>query len=117
MFTVYSDSSLNTVEIFSSLFKKAPPKPNLSTQNPPLSSTNFLYDLDRITKEITDKIIEVKNSSNLSDSEKFGINVSDVSVQQIMSLRRQYITYSKMHTPDVENIPDLFIQYLRTSLK
>jgi len=117
LFTVYPESTLNKVEIYSSLFKKAPPKPNLSTQNPPLSSTNFLYDLDRITKEITDKIIEAKNSSNLSESAEYGINVGDVSVQQIMSLRRQYITYSKMHTPDVERIPDLFIQYLRTSLK
>jgi len=101
------------------LFKKAPPKPNQSTENPPLSSTNFLYDLDRITKSITDRLIEAQK---VGESEidvvgcSEGVAVPQVSVQELMMLRRQYITYSKMHTPEIDKIPELFVQYLRTSL-
>ncbi|XP_030751476.1 protein KTI12 homolog [Sitophilus oryzae] len=122
LFTVFPDQPLDTAGIYSALFKKAPPKPNMSTQNPPLSSTNFLYDLDRITKEITDKLIQSKNEGSDGDIEVSGyidltIDISDVSVQQLMLLRRQYLTYSKMHTPEVSRIPQLYIQYLKTSLK
>ncbi|KAL1516659.1 hypothetical protein ABEB36_000542 [Hypothenemus hampei] len=121
LFTVYPGSDLDTSSIYASLFNKNAPKPNQSTQNPPLSSTNFLYDLDRITKNITDKLIEAKNEG-LKDEVLLPecsepIAVPKVSVQQLMLLRRQYITYSKMHTPEIEKIPDLFVQYLRTCLK
>lgn len=85
-----------------------------------MSSTNFLYDLDRITKSITDRLIEAQK---VGESEidvagcSEGVAVPQVNVQELMMLRRQYITYSKMHTPEIDKIPELFVQYLRTSLK
>ncbi|XP_066155266.1 protein KTI12 homolog [Euwallacea fornicatus] len=122
LFTIYPQTDLDFSQIYSSLFKKAPPKPNQSTQNPPLSSTNFLYDLDRITKSITDRLIEAKHDGVTGEVQVSGCSEvidlpPEVSVQHLMMLRRQYITYSKMHTPDVNKIADLFVQYLRTSLK
>ncbi|XP_050301320.1 protein KTI12 homolog [Anthonomus grandis grandis] len=122
LFTTYPEATLDTSAIYSSLFKKKAPKPNQSTQNPPLSSTNFLYDLDRITKGITDELINAKKSGKegpiiTPGGKEIHIDISEVTIPQIMLLRRQYITYSKMHTPDVEKIPDLFVQYLNTSLK
>lgn len=48
--------------------------------------------------------------------EDLTIDTTSASIQQLMGLRRQYITYSKMHAPDPQNIPQLFIQYLSTSL-
>lgn len=123
LFYIYPETELDTAAIYASLFKKGPPKPNQSTQNPPLSSTNFLYDLDRITKGITDELIKAKNSGSQDEvkipgcSSDVKIDLRDVSIQRLMLLRRQYITYSKMHTPDVDRIPDLFIHYLKTSLK
>lgn len=112
--------TLDLAGIYANLFKKAPPKPNQSTENAPLSSTNFLYDLDRITKSVTDQLIEARKEG-VSEIEvrgcSEGVAVPQVSVQELMMLRRQYITYSKMHTPEVDKIPELFVQYLRTSLK
>ncbi|CAG9759726.1 unnamed protein product [Ceutorhynchus assimilis] len=56
------ESILDPTPIFLSLFKKAPPKPNQATENPPLSSTNFLYDLDSMTETVTDELIKAKKS-------------------------------------------------------
>ncbi|KAJ8927887.1 hypothetical protein NQ314_019631 [Rhamnusium bicolor] len=122
LFMIFPEQNLDKDTLYSSLFKKPLPKPNMSTQNPPLSSTNFLYDLDQVTKKIVDDLIKEKNEGaggliKVPGNEDLSIDVSDVSVQQLNILRRQYLTYSKMHAPDPKNIPNLFVQYLRTSLR
>ncbi|XP_060535300.1 protein KTI12 homolog [Cylas formicarius] len=122
LFTVFPENELDSEAIYSSLFKKPPPKPNMSTQNPPLSSTNFLYDLDKITKQIVDDLIKIKNSGcsgeiTLPGYEGVTLNVTETNAQQLMLLRRQYLTYSKMHPPEEKDVADLFVQFLSTSLK
>lgn len=87
----------------------------------PLSSTNFLYDLDQVTKRIVDNLIKMKRMGStgmvkIPDFEELTIDISNVTVQQLMNLRRQYITYSKMHPPNPQDTPQLFVQYLSTSL-
>ncbi|KAG5887931.1 hypothetical protein JTB14_003027 [Gonioctena quinquepunctata] len=122
LFMVFPDHTLDIEEISESLFRKGRPKPNMSTQNPPLKSTNFLYDLDQVTKQIVDELIKVKNDGGLGlvevpGSEGLRVDVSNISVQQLVNARRQYITYSKMHAPSPEHIPKLFVQYLSTALQ
>lgn len=48
--------------------------------------------------------------------EDLSIDITNATVQQLMVCRRQYITYSKMHAPDTQQIPQLFVQYLATTL-
>lgn len=89
---------------------------------PALNSTNFLYDLDQITKKIVDGLIRSKNmgASGIIKIEGFpelSLDVSNATVQQLMVLRRQYLSYCKLHPPDAKQIPQLFVQYLSTSLK
>ncbi|CAH0547618.1 unnamed protein product [Brassicogethes aeneus] len=122
LYALFPNDTLDVDSIYSNLFKKKPPKANMSTQNPKLSSTNFLYDLDQITKKIVDGIVELKKAGadgevDIPGYDNLKVDVSRVTVPQLMNLRRQYITYSKMHTPDSKNIPNLFIQYLSTYLK
>ena len=47
---VLRDGEVRTQDILDALFNKKPPAPNQSTQNKPLSSTNFLYELDQQTQ-------------------------------------------------------------------
>ncbi|CAG9864462.1 unnamed protein product [Phyllotreta striolata] len=120
LFTCYLNSDLNKEEIYSALFKKPLPKPNMSTQNPPLKSTNFLYELDRTTKKIADSlVVKIKNGEtgrvNVPGFEEFTLDISDVSIPELMNCRRQYVNYSKSHAPDPVNIPKLFVQYLSTN--
>lgn len=52
----------------------------------------------------------------LAGSDGLTIDISNVTTQKIMLLRRQYLTYSKMNTPEVSKVPHLYIQYLKASL-
>lgn len=45
------------------------------------------------------------------------IDLEDLTIPKLNMLRRQYLTYSKMHTPDVNKILILFAQYLKTNLE
>lgn len=122
LFMIFPEQELDTNTIYTSLFKKKAPKPNMSTQNPPLSSTNFLFELDQITKKIVDDLIVLKNSGKngmveVPGQEDLSIDITNINVQQLVILRRQYLTYSKMHAPDVKDIARLFIQYLTTNLQ
>ncbi|VDI65670.1 protein KTI12 [Mytilus galloprovincialis] len=51
LFVIQADDTLPFQQIEDALFNRKPPPPNMATQNQPLSSTNFLYELDRITQE------------------------------------------------------------------
>lgn len=50
MFTVLPEGVPQYGSIYDALYLSKPPPPNQSTQTQPLSSTNFLYELDRITQ-------------------------------------------------------------------
>nr|CAD7571317.1 unnamed protein product [Timema californicum] len=52
LFLVLPSDGLPLEQIKSALFDRKAPPPNQSTQCAPLSSTNFLYDLDRVTQDI-----------------------------------------------------------------
>lgn len=124
LFMIFPEQELDKEAIYISLFKKKPPKPNMSTQNPPLSSTNFLFELDQITKNIVEKLIEFKNSGKSGILQipehkdlSIDIDITNINVQHLAVLRRQYIIYSKMHAPSIKDIPRLFIQYLTTHLQ
>lgn len=121
LFTILNDQTLDMDDIFKCLFNRKPPKPNMSTQNAPLSSTNFLYDLDQITKKILDDLVSAKNNGkeeiNINGNSSLNVDISNVSVGQLINLRRQYITYSKLNAPDPNKIPDLFVQFLTAALK
>lgn len=86
----------------------------------PLSDTNFMYELDKITNEISQSLILAKKdnpngSFTPTTHPDVIIELENVSIPQINLLRRQYITFSKMHTPDVKNIANLYMQYLKTN--
>ncbi|XP_011500545.1 PREDICTED: protein KTI12 homolog [Ceratosolen solmsi marchali] len=119
LFIVNPEDELNYDDIYSALYEVKAPKPNMSTQCTPLSSANYLYDIDRITQEIVNEIISAKQigiDSNIKIP-KYNVTVQcSGSVPQLAKLRRQFLTYSKMQQLETEQIPTLFIQYLNKSL-
>nr|XP_034192127.1 protein KTI12 homolog isoform X1 [Osmia lignaria] len=119
LFALSAEDELNFDEIYKSLYEVKAPKPNLSTQCPPLSSTNYLYDLDTVTQEVVNAILSAKQ---LGIENEFKIPKYNLTVQnpctaaQLMRLRRQFLTYSKMQQIEVNQIAALFVQYLNKSL-
>ncbi|KRT86620.1 hypothetical protein AMK59_2795 [Oryctes borbonicus] len=121
LFVTFPDRTLEFDDIAKALLGKKAPPPNMSTQNAPLSSTNFLYDLNRVVKDVTDKIIKYINNGargeiRVPGYEDLSIDVTNITVQKLVILSRQYVVYSKMHAPNIKQVPQLYIQYLRSNL-
>lgn len=124
LFAVTPEDQLNMEDIYMALYEKKPPTANQSTQHAPTQSTNYLYELDRITQDVVSEIttarklgaqgpVKVKNSSDT-------VNISpDISASQLNRMRRQYLNYSKSHIDtagDLKKAPSLFVQYLNSVL-
>ncbi|XP_003702806.1 protein KTI12 homolog [Megachile rotundata] len=119
LYSLLPEDVLNFDEIYKSLYETKAPKPNLSTQCPPLSSTNYLYDLDTVTQEVVNEILSAKQLGIESDFKipKYNLIMQNpCTVAQLMRLRRQFLTYSKMQQIEVNQIATLFVQYLNKSL-
>ncbi|XP_075988303.1 protein KTI12 homolog [Anticarsia gemmatalis] len=126
LFTVQPTDELNLDDVYKVLFEKKPPPPNMSTQNPPLTSTNFLYELDKVTQSISKQILDAKQLS-LDGEIKFpdypgcvleAGYIQFVNPQKLLKLRRQFLTYAKMNhsNADTNKIGRYFIQYLNKTL-
>ena len=123
LIVLYPNDSLPDDGIIDVLIHRKPPPPNQSTQTQPLSSVDFLHELDRQTQMIIIKILELQKQGLLTGksaipgtAERLTIH-SDVTMAELRRLRHQFITYTKMHPFEgVEKISTLFVQYLNNSL-
>nr|XP_013101308.1 unnamed protein product [Stomoxys calcitrans] len=123
LFVSFPDDELEFESIFSALFESKPLPPNQSTQNPPLSTTNYVFELDRLTQEIVGDILAARKIGILGP---IPIKNSQVKVEipgnmtaiQLNRLRRQFLNYSKLHhatTSSLDKIPQLFVQFLNSN--
>jgi protein KTI12 len=125
LFSATPDEKLNFEEIYEALYEKKPPKPNQSTQNPPTLSTNYLFELDRITQEIISEIVSARKMGAIGPVKIKGcsecVNISsDINASQLNKMRRQYLNFSKLHLDtagDLSKAPSLFVQYLNSVLR
>ncbi|XP_024911787.1 protein KTI12 homolog [Cynoglossus semilaevis] len=123
LFTILQDDTLPFEAISDALFKRKAPPPNQSTQSQPLSSANFLYELDKITQDVLMAIFNSQKTSVPGDliavpgaTEKIELN-RGVNMAELRKLRRQFISYTKMHPTDkTGQISNMFVQYLNKSL-
>ncbi|XP_061898524.1 protein KTI12 homolog [Entelurus aequoreus] len=123
LFTVLQDDTLQFEAVADAIFKRKAPPPNQSTQSQPLSSANFLYELDKITQDVLMAIFNAQKTSVPGDfvsvpgaTEKI-VLTSSVNMAKLRKFRRQFISYTKMHpTENTEHISNMFVQYLNKSL-
>nr|XP_020469006.1 protein KTI12 homolog [Monopterus albus] len=123
LFTILKDDTLPYEAISDALFKRKAPPPNQSTQSQPLSSSSFLYELDKITQDVLTAIFNAQKTSVPGDlisvpgaTEKMELTRS-INMAELRKLRRQFISYSKMHpTENTGQISNMFVQYLNKSL-
>ncbi|TRY64335.1 hypothetical protein TCAL_03570 [Tigriopus californicus] len=106
------------------LFQRKAPPPNQSTQCQPMSTTNFVHELNRITKEINLAILDAQKSGAMEGdsitlpgtSEKF-ILCKVLTMSELARVKRQFITYIKARAiEDLQKMATMFVQYLNTSL-
>ncbi|XP_043278832.1 protein KTI12 homolog [Venturia canescens] len=120
LFVVTPHDLLHFDEIYSALYEVKAPKPNMSTQCAPLSSTNYLYELDKLTQEIVTTILAAEQTGITTDIKIPGFENLRVerssNASQLSRLRRQFLTYSKMHQIETSQIAHLFVQYLNKNV-
>ncbi|KAG0720528.1 Protein KTI12 [Chionoecetes opilio] len=123
MFTVLPPDPPPLEDIYSALFLTRPPPPNQSTQTQPLSSTNFLYELDRSTQEVTKCVMAAQKTATPGEAIRVPGVAEALSLGRTITLpeltraRRQFIAYTKMHpVEDPQKIMLLFVQYLNSTL-
>nr|ACO11022.1 KTI12 homolog [Caligus rogercresseyi] len=109
-------------DMYSALYERKPPPPNQSTQCKPLSDTNFVYDLDCVTREINNAILERLRSSGLGEfslpDSDLSLNMNKrVSLPELNRTKRQFINYSKSRSIDnVGKLSNMYIQFVNNTL-
>ncbi|GAB1605841.1 protein KTI12 homolog isoform X2 [Argonauta hians] len=121
LFIIQHGDEIPTQKIADAIFHRKAPPTNMSTQSQPLSSTNFLYDLDCVTNSTIKTIMQAQSSSIPGDQltipgveEKIVFN-RHLPLSELQRYRRQFITYTKMHpVEDTNRLSSMFVSYLNT---
>ncbi|CAF1197096.1 unnamed protein product [Rotaria sordida] len=124
LFILTPNDELPLEQIADYLANKRPPPPNKSTVNLPISDTNFLHDVDRVTQDVIDSIVQQSKMAVLGQqfsipgtTEKIDWNQNH-SVSDIRRIRQQYLKFIKTHPPskDNTNVTSMFVQFLNSNL-
>lgn len=110
--------------VYDALYSRKPPPPNQSTQCPPLSDSNYLYELDQATQEVIKIIMEAKKFNSegevkIPDCDEVFLISSEknVSFAELTRMKRQFLSYVKFHpTLYNKNLRSLFVQYLNSNM-
>ena len=110
-------------EIARAVLMQTAKPPKQSTQSQPLSSVDFMQELDQGTKAIVSHLMEHQRAVPPpcqvpvpSAAEPVGLPRS-VTLAELTRLRRQFVSYTKLHpTQNPKEIPTLFVQYLNKTL-
>uniref|UniRef100_F6W3M1 Protein KTI12 homolog n=1 Tax=Xenopus tropicalis TaxID=8364 RepID=F6W3M1_XENTR len=127
LFTVHKDEKLPLEQICNAIFHRKAPPPNQSTQMQPLSSTNFLHELDKVTQEVVTTVLNAQKTSVPGDvimvpgaSEKISFEIilpRILSMSELRRLRQQFISYTKLHpNENISQLANMFVQYLNQSI-
>jgi protein KTI12 len=123
LITLYPGDTLPGDDLIGVLLHRRPPPPNQSTQSQPLTSADFLHELDRQTQSIISKILDYQRGNILYSGmvvpgtvEPLTIR-SNVTMAELRRCKNQFISYTKLHpVDDVKTISNLFICFLNTSI-
>ncbi|KAH8548351.1 chromatin associated protein KTI12 [Umbelopsis sp. PMI_123] len=126
LFTViYDDLSVPKENLWDAVILKKPPPPNLSTVTKPVSETNFLYELDKMTLDVINCVLETQKNQGQGgapmavprSSHKVINPVRTITMSELRRHRRQFTTMNKLHTStNIDVVADMFVDYLNTNL-
>ncbi|KAM4748944.1 protein KTI12 homolog [Rhinophrynus dorsalis] len=123
LFTVHKEEKLPMEQICSAIFHRRAPPPNQSTQTQPLSSTNFLHELDKVTQDVVTAVLNAQKTSIPGDviavpgaSERISFEMKlprILNMSELRRLRQQFISYTKLHpNENISQLANMFVQSL-----
>jgi protein KTI12 len=122
LFTLTPETAIPFDQISEALFKRTPKPPNIATLPQVLSDTNFLYELDKTTQEIVAALLQAQNTCMIGDSIPVPKATTKVrlvrkaTMSELRRLQRQFLKITQMHPPTVEEIGNVFVDYINTNL-
>lgn len=109
-------------QVVSALFDRTV-KPNAATVAQRLADTNYLHELDSITKAVTEQLVTAVPTCVAGDVVRVAhvgrpiVLVRKPTVAELRRLRRQFLKIAKAHPPpDASAIGRTFVGYIETSL-
>lgn len=122
LFTVIDDGCVPCEDIYDAIFHRKAPPPNMSTQSQLLTSTNFVYELDKATQQVISALMEAQKTFIpgdkvfVPDSDEKVELVRKVTLAELRRVKRQFISYTKTHPIHVNRITSAFVQFLNNAL-
>ncbi|RUS28173.1 chromatin associated protein KTI12 [Jimgerdemannia flammicorona] len=126
LFTILCDDATVPGErIWDAVVLRKPPPPNLSTVVKPVSETNYLFELDKVTQDIITAVLEGQRHLSTSGgcivvpltTHQVQVPARTITLAELRRLRRQFANINKMHTLlDMERVAKNFVDYLNTNL-
>ena len=123
LFLVLRDGQIDSDGIYDALFNKKAPPPNQSTQNAPLSSTNFVYELDKQTQAVISAVMDAQKTSGAGSEVFIPGTKEKVYLQRTYTLaelartKRQFLVFAKQKScHDVSKLSTMFVQYINANL-
>ncbi|KAM5169864.1 protein KTI12 homolog isoform 2-T3 [Mantella aurantiaca] len=124
LFTVQKDDALPLEQICNAIFHRKAPPPNQSTLTQPLSSANFLHEMDKVTQDVVTAVLSAQKTSVPGDvitvpgaSERLQLPRM-LNMSELRKLRQQFITYTKLHpNENISQLANMFVQYLNQSIR
>ncbi|RKP39280.1 chromatin associated protein KTI12, partial [Dimargaris cristalligena] len=121
LFTVlYSDESAPLDSIWGALFDRKAPPPHLATAVKPVTETNYLYELDKVTQDVLNAFLEAQKEQLVdqimvphAESVRLHLPSRTVSLAELRRVRRQFININRMHVLlGSDRIAEQFAEYL-----
>ncbi|KAL8688514.1 MAG: hypothetical protein Q9218_005596 [Villophora microphyllina] len=97
-------------------------QPNLATVMKPASESDYLYELDKTTQEVLNRIIEWQkdhvgeNGGQISvGGHEIELPASPVGLPQLQRIRRQFISLNRQHNLPKSRIRGSFVEHLNSN--
>lgn len=124
LFVAHPDEELPLKAIYDALYLRKAPPPNMSTQSAPLASTNFVHELDRLTQDIVNTIMESQKTCVVGDTVTISGSDDKIILQKILTLaelqrcKRQFIKFTKSRAIDtLHGMPNMFVHFINNSMQ
>ncbi|XP_017468790.1 PREDICTED: protein KTI12 homolog [Rhagoletis zephyria] len=112
LFVVFDNDAFILEAIYGALYESKAKEAKKKIKKPPLSATNYLFELDKLTQQIIADALAARKIGNT------GPVPAAVNAIQLNRLRRQFLNYSKLHhatTNTLDQVPQLFVQFLNSN--
>ncbi|ODQ63942.1 chromatin associated protein KTI12 [Nadsonia fulvescens var. elongata DSM 6958] len=123
LFTIpFMDEKVPIQDVWNTLVLKKAKPPNQATVLKPATSTNFLFELDKKTQDVTSQVLELQKINPGGEAKINGTDeliqlpYKPVTLPGLQRIRRNFISLNKMRTIDSSRIIDLFVDFLNKNI-